>query len=209
MITEEIYELAIKKGYKYDPVTGLVYGVRGTVRGIPNSDYGYLKFTITEKRKGYSIFCHIFGFYCVHKFIPSEVHHINDIKNDNRIDNLMASNRTENNSQIIGKGYYYNKKLKKYISQIGVNKKHIYLGRFDTPEEANAAYMEAKRKYHLIGMDNGQELIIKKRKINGYSYHKKLKKYKVRIQKNGIRELVGYFDTEEEAIAAYLKAKNT
>jgi hypothetical protein len=36
----------------------------------------------------------------------------------------------------------------KYVAQIGANKKHYYLGLFDTKEEAHAAYCKAAKKLH-------------------------------------------------------------
>jgi hypothetical protein len=47
------------------------------------------------------------------------------------------------------KGYYYNKKDKKYITRIGVGGKKITIGRFNTPEEAAEAYQKAKLIYHI------------------------------------------------------------
>ena len=48
------------------------------------------------------------------------------------------------------KGYTWNKREQKYVASIGVNHKTIHLGRFDSPEEAQEAYLEAKKKYHTI-----------------------------------------------------------
>jgi hypothetical protein len=36
---------------------------------------------------------------------------------------------------------------KKWIAQIGHNKQHFFLGSFDTPEQAHAAYCEAAREH--------------------------------------------------------------
>ena len=36
------------------------------------------------------------------------------------------------------------------MPQIKVEGKHIWLGRYDTEEEARAAYLAAKEKYHVI-----------------------------------------------------------
>lgn len=47
------------------------------------------------------------------------------------------------------KGYYYNKKDKKYIARIGVGGKKIHIGSFDTPGEASEAYQKAKLIYHI------------------------------------------------------------
>lgn len=42
----------------------------------------------------------------------------------------------------------------KWVSQIYINGKIIYLGRFETPELANETYQTAKLKYHVIGNAN-------------------------------------------------------
>lgn len=47
------------------------------------------------------------------------------------------------------KGYYFNKKIKKFCSSISVMYKTIYLGSFDTPGEAAEAYQKAKLIYHV------------------------------------------------------------
>ena len=46
-------------------------------------------------------------------------------------------------------GVYYDKSRKKYVAQIQVNRKNIFLGRFCTPEEASLAY-EARRNERLM-----------------------------------------------------------
>lgn len=47
------------------------------------------------------------------------------------------------------KGYTFDKSRNKYQAQIKVGGKQIQLGRFNTPEEAELAYKQAKLKYHI------------------------------------------------------------
>ena len=51
------------------------------------------------------------------------------------------------------KGYSWVKKLKKWKSSIQADHRYIFLGYFDTPEEARQAYIEAKWRYHGVWLD--------------------------------------------------------
>lgn len=87
---------------------------------------------------------------------PQYIDHINGDKNDNRIANLRSAtnsqnmtNRGKNKTTDSGlKGAYYHKKTGKYFSSICKNYKTMYLGLFNTKEEAHAAYCEAAKKLH-------------------------------------------------------------
>jgi hypothetical protein len=48
-------------------------------------------------------------------------------------------------------GVNWDKAKGKWLARIGLNGKSKNLGRFDTPEEAHAAYVAAKRKLHPFG----------------------------------------------------------
>jgi len=71
---------------------------------------------------------------------------------DNRIENLRILNHQQNqyNNLHWVKGYYFNKVANKYQAQIRINGKNKNLGQFKTPEEARAAYLEAKTIHHII-----------------------------------------------------------
>jgi hypothetical protein len=76
------------------------------------------------------------------------IDHINQNKNDNRIENLRLCTRSENqynrgaykNNTSGVKGVSYNKALKKYSSQMRINDVKTHLGYFDTIELAKEAY---------------------------------------------------------------------
>lgn len=75
-----------------------------------------------------------------HKLV---VDHINDIKSDNRLENLQIITQRENAFKTQGKytssykGVCLDKKRNKWMAKIYLNGKHLFLGRFNTEEEAN------------------------------------------------------------------------
>jgi hypothetical protein len=85
-----------------------------------------------------------------------EIDHINGNTLDNRKCNLRicthsenAKNRKRNENNTSGyKGVGFLKHNRKWRSRIRVNGKKIYLGCFNTAEEAHRAYCEASKKYH-------------------------------------------------------------
>jgi hypothetical protein len=78
------------------------------------------------------------------------IDHINGNRLDNRVENLKITTQQGNqHNQTQAKGYYWIEDNKKWRSQIKVNKKLIYLGYYDTEEDARQAYLTAKLKYHI------------------------------------------------------------
>jgi hypothetical protein len=135
-------ELLKLKGYTYDPETGKIYGTYG--KEITNKYRGYI--SLTTNLTG-----HHFGWYWVYGNVDFEMlDHINRNKSDNRISNLRSVTNQQNSFNNNSNGYYLNKKTNKYLSQIRINNKSIYLGSFLTEEEARQAYLIAKEKYHTI-----------------------------------------------------------
>ncbi|MEQ5183157.1 HNH endonuclease [Providencia alcalifaciens] len=87
------------------------------------------------------------------------VDHINGKPEDNRPDNLRAcssadnllNRRTHENNKCGVKGVYFDgsrPQARKWRAQIRMRGKKICLGRFDTMEQAQAAYIEASQKIH-------------------------------------------------------------
>ena len=87
----------------------------------------------------------------------AEIDHINHVRDDNRLVNLRFVTHGGNmrNKSVSSKntsgvtGVFFSKARKKYIAQIEVNRKAIYLGMFETLEEAAAARAEANLKFNF------------------------------------------------------------
>ena len=148
MTKEEKCIEAIERGFTYDPITGIVFGVRGLPVKNTNG-MGYFELTFQKDSKRYYIKAHIFAWYWVHKECVDIIDHINTIRNDNRIENLRSVTFTQNvQNSSKAKGYYWHKNNKRWCSNIWVNGIIKRLGYFLTEEEAKQAYLEAKSLYH-------------------------------------------------------------
>ena len=80
-----------------------------------------------------------------------QVDHINGNRLDNRRCNLrIVTNQQNSWNRRDPKGYSWHKKANKWMAHIKVSYKDIYLGLFDTEEEARQAYLDAKQELHKI-----------------------------------------------------------
>jgi len=152
MTAKQKCEKAIELGFTYDKESGKIFS-RFNNEITCRYSTGYIKICFNLNKKRYYLTGHCFGFYYTYKILPKEIDHKNRIRHDNRIINLRKSTRSKNNwNRGDVKGYSLHKKSNKWISNIRVNGKTIYLGLFKTKEEASVAYKKAKAKYHkLIG----------------------------------------------------------
>lgn len=126
-----------------------------------NSRYSGLELSVSDKTnqvylsgRSYMvhrvIWCHVYGEWPEKNLV---IDHINGDEKDNRIQNLRLVTHSENNknlsrpksntSGVIG----VHKKRGKWIAQIKENYKIIFLGSFDSFEDAIAARREAELKY--------------------------------------------------------------
>ena len=156
------YREALKL-FRYDYETGVLYWRWRVSNRIPKT----LEAGVQRKSSGY-LYVQVRGrLYPVHRVVMLmcygfygeglEVDHINHVRNDNRLVNLRFVTRSENmrnrsvssNSTTGVTGVSFWKARKKYIAQIGVNRKLIYLGMFETLEEAAVARAEANLKFNF------------------------------------------------------------
>lgn len=156
------YREALKL-FRYDYETGVLYWRRRTSNRVPKT----LEAGTQRKSSGY-LYVQVHGMlYPVHRVVMLmcygfygeglDVDRINHVRNDNRLFNLRFVARSENskNQSLSSKsttgvtGVSFLKARKKYIAQIGVNRKLIYLGMFETLEEAAAARAEANLKFNF------------------------------------------------------------
>jgi hypothetical protein len=79
-----------------------------------------------------------------------EIDHIDRNTINNKLSNLRILTHQQNCLNRNAKGYTLDKIYNKWKSIIFYNNKNIYLGHFATEEEAHNAYLEAKKKYHII-----------------------------------------------------------
>ena len=115
--------------------------------------HGYYRVKINNRKYR----AHRIAWLITHGKWPNEhLDHINGDKRDNRLCNLREATNAENcrNSGIRRtnssgyKGVYRQESYKKWRAQITVDYKIHYLGVFNTPEEAHAAYCKAAKELH-------------------------------------------------------------
>jgi hypothetical protein len=146
MTREEKCKLAIEMGYKYEPETGEIFGIRGKKINTKYKE-GYIYMNNSK----FQLRGHQFAWYWVHKECTEEIDHINGVKDDNRIINLRSVTHQQNMwNRKNDKGYWFRKDTQKYQAKIQVNGKIKCIGHFNTEQEAHQAYLNAKEKYHII-----------------------------------------------------------
>lgn len=161
MITQE----RLKQLVSYNPDTGeFARSIKTThnAKVTSISGDGYYRITLDNKRYR----AHRLAWLYVYGYFPTQIDHINGNKLDNRIENLRIANASENGQNIskpnknnhLGiRGVRKHSLVNKYQARIKINRKEIYLGLFDTIEDAIEAYENAKSKYHpFSNVKNGR-----------------------------------------------------
>ena len=146
----ELTAQQLRAALHYDPDTG-VFTRRSTGRvlGAKRGTW-YVSIRVGgQSRSGHRLaWLYVYGAWPL-----NHIDHIDGDRLNNRIANLRDVPRAVNMQNMRGAaknnfGATYNKRAKKWFSQIRVNGKNKPLGYFDTAEAASAAYIAAKRAFH-------------------------------------------------------------
>lgn len=82
------------------------------------------------------------------KWPAGQVDHIDGVRTNNHPDNLRDVTHAENLQNQLVKGYAWVARRQKWWAQISVDGKRRHIGYFTNEEDARAAYLAAKAKYH-------------------------------------------------------------
>ena len=115
------------------------------------NDRGYLQVRLSRSKKDTKLL-KLHRLVAIH-FINNpdnlkEVDHINRDKSDARVQNLRWVNRSQQIHNQNAKGYTWDKKKNRWLAQIGVGSKNIYLGCYDLENEARDAYIKSSKLYY-------------------------------------------------------------
>lgn len=143
----------------YDPSTGrFSWRVKTSRKVVVGKEAGSTKPSgyVSIRINGQGHYAHRIAWCYVYGVWPTdEIDHINGVRDDNRIANLRQATRKqnmENRVRPLGasgyRGVVWLKANQKWRASIVHNKKNIYLGLFDTAEEASAMYRDASAFFH-------------------------------------------------------------
>lgn len=150
----------VKELLSYDSETGKLYWKQSVARWIkPGDEAGtYVRCTVDVTIDRITYRAHRIVWLLTTGVDPGAclIDHIDGNPHNNKAENLRLATsgqnqcnqkrRSDNTSGF--KGVTWDKSRGKWVSQIHVKGKHIFLGRHKTKEEAYAAYCEAARKLH-------------------------------------------------------------
>ena len=161
LVKYEMFSGYIKEHLTYDPKSGSITWIKkppysrikvGSEAGSEQN--GYRFHSIKHKR----LYAHHIAWFLFYgKWPDDELDHRDNNPLNNKISNLREATRGQNAMNVRPwnrsgkglKGAYWHKPDQRWFSQIRVNGKQIYLGRFDTEEEAHMAYCKASPQLHL------------------------------------------------------------
>ena len=118
-------------------------------------DNRYKRFAFNVKGKKKSFYYHRVVYYAYNNdwdiydsSMDNVIDHIDNEPTNNHISNLRNVTQQENQFNRTCKGYYFDRG--KYVAQIYLNGKQIYIGRYDTEDDARQAYLNKKEELHII-----------------------------------------------------------
>ena len=136
-----------RKSYKKNGKLHRTYGDIILKHAQINTGYLFVTLTKKGKCKSYTIHQLVAIAFLNHKVCKYDlvVDHINNVKTDNRVENLQIVTHRENISKDKKgsskyTGVYWYKPRNKWCAKITINGKKIYLGLFINEEDANLAY---------------------------------------------------------------------
>lgn len=111
---------------------------------------GYKKSLIVIDGKAMNIKMHQYIWFWFKGEVPTIIDHINQVKHDNRIENLRIVTKQQNCWNNSANGYSFHILKNKWQASIRVDGVLKHLGLFGTKEEARQAYLDAKAIWHKI-----------------------------------------------------------
>jgi hypothetical protein len=141
----------------YDPQTGaLTWKIARGRRFKPGAPAGAISEHARQIRvdgRNYKehriVWLHVHG-----RWPVADIDHKDGNPRNNAIDNLREATRTQNNANRRGqgrtglpKGVHFCGRTGRYVAQITCGGRNTFLGRFNTPEHAHAAYAVAAEKH--------------------------------------------------------------
>ena len=142
---------ALAEAFDYDPESGLLVWRRGwrrsRIAGCVNGE-GAVVITLRWKGARYQLLAHrVIWAMMTGRWPALVVDHRNGVPSDNRWKNLREANYSESAHNIALSEFAGTAAIgRKWQARICVNRKYIYLGLFETREQAHAAYLEARAK---------------------------------------------------------------
>lgn len=132
------------RGYVYDAITGNITSPKGTLCRIIDRN-GYIRIWSSTKGKKFYIKGHILAWYLhYNESPPNLIDHVNRVKSDNRIGNLVSSNKILNGLNNDAKGCSWLSDRNKWRAELMYNGMNNIIGYYDTYDEAHSAYLHFK-----------------------------------------------------------------
>lgn len=152
---EKQYDISaeeLRKAVHYNPDTGVFTRRSNGVEIVHIDGVGYRCFNLANKVR----LAHRMAFYYMTGRIPDYVDHIDGNKLNNEWKNLREATNAENqwNKGMITtntsgvRGVHWNKKLRRWIAEIRVNKVKHYIGSYRDLQDAKEAVEKKREEFH-------------------------------------------------------------